>query len=206
MLVPLHAIQRDLGWGDRVSGLRVRLDDPFAADVFAESIRPLLASEEAGLFATSWIHDHGNLYVWIRMQKWFSVIALSLIVIVAGFNVVSVLTVSVIERRRDIGILKAMGCAPRRITRIFTLQGIALGVAGTVAGCALGGSLCWVQAAFGLIRLRGDVYMLDALPVKMDLVDFGMVSTLSLVLCTVFTLLPSRDAGALDPVEALRTA
>jgi lipoprotein-releasing system permease protein len=203
--VPLQALQRDLGWVGRVSGLRVRLIDPFAAEAAASSIRPAIEAEEAGLFVTSWIHEHGNLYVWIRMQKWFSVIALSLIVIVAAFNVLSVMTVSVIERRVDIGILKAMGCGPGRIARVFTLQGIALGATGTALGCALGGFLCWAQLTYRFIGLRGDVYMIDALPVKMVGSDFIIVAALALALCSLFTLLPSRDAGALSVVEALRT-
>ena len=203
--VPLQALQRDLGWVGRISGLRIRLIDPFAAEAAASSIRPLIEAEEAGLFVTSWIHEHGNLYVWIRMQKWFSVIALSLIVIVAAFNVVSVMTVGVIERKGDIGILKAMGCSPRRIARVFTLQGFALGATGTALGCALGGFLCWAQVTYRFIGLRGDVYMIDALPVKMVGTDFALVAALALGLCSLFTLLPSRDAGALSVVEALRT-
>ncbi len=205
VFVPLAALQRDLGWSDRVSGLRVRLADPFSAEAASTSIRPIIEAEESGLFVTSWIHEHGNLYAWIRMQKWFSTIALSLIVIVGAFNVVSVMTVGVIERRGDIGILKAMGCEPRRISRVFTVQGVALGMIGVAIGCGLGGFLCWVQATYRLIRLSGDVYMIDALPVKMVGADFAIVAALALALCSLFTLLPARDAGALTPVEALRT-
>ncbi len=205
LFVPLEALQRDLGWANHVSGLRVRLRNPFDAEAAAESLRPVVEAEGTGMFVTSWIHEHGNLYVWIRMQKWFSVIALSLIVIVAAFNVVSVMTIGVIERRKDIGILKAMGCEPRRIVRVFTLQGIAMGAVGTALGCAFGATLCWAQVTYRVIRLRGDVYMIDSLPVKMVGTDFALVAALAVLLCSLFTLLPSRDAGGLSVVEALRT-
>ena len=206
VIVPLNALQRDLGWGEKVSGIRVRLEDPFAVDELGHAMKELLDESHPGLFTSSWIYEHGNLYVWIRMQTWFSGIALSLIVIVAAFNVISIMTMSVIERRAEIGILKAMGTSARQIGRIFTVEGLAIGTAGVVSGDLLAFSLCWLQANYEWIRLRGDVYLISALPVEMSAADFAAVSAGAILLCYVFTRLPARDAGAQDPAEAIRAA
>lgn len=205
VLVPLHALQRDLGWADKVSGIRLKLEDPFAVDEVSFSLKDVL-KDHSGLFTSSWIYEHGNLYVWIRMQTWFSGIALSLIVIVAAFNVISILTMSVIERREEIGILKAMGTSARQIRHIFTAEGIVIGVAGVVLGNAIAFLLCWGQGRFEWVRLRGDVYLINALPVQMSSYDFLIVSFGAIVLCYAFTLLPARDASKLDPAEAIRAA
>lgn len=206
VLVPLRGLQRDLGWGDMVSGVRLRLEDPFAVDDIAFSIKGILDEESPGLFTSSWIYEQGNLYVWIRMQTWFSGIALSLIVIVASFNVISIMTMSVIERRAEIGILKAMGTSARHIARIFTAEGLTIGLAGVLLGDLLAFSLCWLQQTYELIRLRGDVYLISALPVQLSLADFLAVSAGALALCYLFTRLPAKDAGAQDPAETIRAA
>jgi lipoprotein-releasing system permease protein len=205
LLVPLRAAQRDLGWAEMVSGIRLKLEDPFEVDAISFKLKETL-SDHPGLFTSSWIYEHGNLYVWIRMQTWFSGIALSLIVIVAAFNVISILTMSVIERRVEIGILKAMGTSARQIARIFTVEGLLVGLSGVLLGDAIAFVLCWGQDRFELIRLRGDVYLINALPVEMSGMDFAVVSAGALILCYVFTRLPARDAGAQDPAEAIRAA
>ena len=206
ILVPLSALQRDMGWDERVSGIRLKLEDPFAVDDIGYAIKDLLAESHPGLFTSSWIYEHGNLYVWIRMQTWFSGIALSLIVIVAAFNVISILTMSVIERRGEIGILKAMGTSADQICRIFTVEGLVIGLTGVIFGDLFAFTLCWLQDRFEWIRLRGDVYLINALPVKMSAIDFLTVSLGAMILCYLFTRMPARDAGAQDPAEAIRAA
>lgn len=205
VIVPLRALQRDLGWDEAVSGIRLKLEDPFAVDDVTFALKDVLDGHP-GLFTSSWIYEHGNLYVWIRMQTWFSGIALSLIVVVAAFNVISILTMTVIERRAEIGILKAMGASPGQIARIFTTEGAAIGAAGVLTGNGLAFALCWLQARYEWVSLRGDVYLISALPVEMSIWDFAAVSAGALALCYLFTRLPARDAGALPPAEAIRAA
>ncbi|MBS11492.1 MAG: hypothetical protein CME19_07810 [Gemmatimonadetes bacterium] len=204
VLVPLRALQRDMGMGPMVSGIRVKLEDPFAVEEISTALTEEIAADYPGLFTTSWIYEHGNLYVWIRMQTWFSGIALSLIVIVAAFNVISIMTMSVIDRRAEIGILKAMGTTRGQIGRIFSIEGLIIGCAGVLLGNTLAVGLCWIQSRYELIRLRGDVYLIDALPVEMAVTDFAAVSAGALLLCYLFTRLPANDAGAQDPAEAIR--
>ena len=126
--------------------------------------------------------------------------------IVAAFNVISILTMSVIERREEIGILKAMGTSARQIGHIFMAEGIVIGLVGVSIGNAIAFVLCWGQDRFGWVRLRGDVYLINALPVQMSAYDFLIVSIGAMVLCYAFTLLPARDAGKQDPAEAIRAA
>ena len=124
--------------------------------------------------------------------------------VVAGFNIISILTMNVTDRRREIGILKAMGMIPGRIGRIFTLEGVVVGVSGIAIGNLLGFSLCWIQKRFEVIHVPGEVYYVSSLPVEMRLEDFGLVSLCAVFICYLFSLLPSRDAAALDPVDAIR--
>lgn len=204
LFVSLDAARRDVGWGDRVTGIHLRLGDPFQVERVSQEIRGILRQDHPSLFASSWMDRYGNFHILIMLQKWTFFLVLSLIVVVAGFNIISILTMNVTERRREIGILKAMGLRPERIGRIFTLEGLAVGIVGVVVGNLLGFSLCWIQWRFQVIRIPGEVYFIDSLPVEMQAFDFLMISAATLGLCYLFTLFPARDAAALDPVEAIR--
>lgn len=203
VFISLAACRRDMGWGDEVSGVRIRLGDPLDAERVAAILSERLGMQSA-FVVSSWITDHASLYSSIRTEKWAFFLALTLIVVVAGFNIVSILTMSVAERRREVGILKAMGCTRRSIGRIFTLQGLAMGGAGILLGNLLGIALCWVQMRYEVVRIPGDLFIIQALPVDMRALDFAVISVSALVLCYLFTRLPARDAAALDPVESIR--
>jgi len=204
VFVSLGAAQRDLDWGEMITGVQLRLKDPFEADRVSVEIRTVLSETYPSLFPSSWMYLHGNLFAWIWLQKWASFIVLSLIVVVAGFNVISILTMNVTERKREIGILKAMGVTPKSIGRIFTREGLVIGFLGVGLGDMLGFALCWVQQQYELIQLSGEVYFIDALPVSMTLTDFGLVSIFAVGLCFLFTLWPARNAASLDPIAAIR--
>ena len=202
--ISLAAARRDLGWQDVATGIRLRLQDPMAADRIGETFRQVLRETYPGLFASSWTRNFGNFYVLIQLQKWTFFLILSLIVVVAGFNIISILTMNVTDRRREIGILKAMGMIPGRIGRIFTLEGLVVGLSGIAMGNLLGFALCWIQKRFEIIRIPGEVYYVSSLPVEMRPEDFGLVSLCAVLICYLFSLFPSRDAAALDPVDAIR--
>ncbi len=197
--VSLEAAQRDLGWRDQISGIQIRLAEPYEA----HRIAPTLATG-TDFDVITWMDTHRNLYASIRLEKWFSSLVLCLIVMVAGFNIISILTMTVGDRQRDIGILKAMGATPRAIGKIFTLKGLGVGLTGIVLGNAIGYLLCWSQQTFEWIKLPGQIYIIQALPVKMLAIDFAYISLASVGLCFVFALLPARKAASLAPIVALR--
>ncbi len=197
--VSLEAAQRDLGQHSQISGIQIRLAEPFEA----HHIAPTLATGTE-FDVITWMDTHRNLYASIRLEKLFSSLVLCLIVMVAGFNIISILTMTVGDRQRDIGILKAMGATPRSIGKIFTFKGLGVGLTGVVLGNALGYILCWSQQTFEWIKLPGQIYIIQALPVKMLAIDFAYISLASVGLCFAFALLPARKAASLAPVVALR--
>ena len=197
--VPLEAAQRDLRWRDQISGIQIRLAEPYEAHRIAST---LPAGTDFDVI--TWMDTHRNLYASIRLEKLFSSLVLCLIVMVAGFNIVSILTMTVGDRQRDIGILKAMGATPRAIGKIFTIKGLGVGLTGVVLGNAIGYLLCWSQQTFEWIKLPGQIYIIQALPVKMLAIDFAYISIASVGLCFIFALLPARKAASLAPVVALR--
>ncbi len=203
--VSLDAARRDLGWDRHVTGVRLRFDDAFRAQEISADIEKAVRRLDPAFAVHPWMRDHGNLYFSIHLEKWASFLGIGLIVVVAGFNIVSVLTMNVTERRREIGILKALGVPPHRIGRIFTWQGLAVGLSGVLLGNLLGLALCWAQQRFELLEIPGDVLITRALPVEMQVSDFLAISASATLICYLFTLFPARDAAALDPVEAIRT-
>jgi lipoprotein-releasing system permease protein len=131
-------------------------------------------------------------------------ILLLTIVLVAAFNIVSALIMVVMEKRREIGILKSMGATSAEVMRIFMAEGLVIGGFGTLLGSVLGYALAFFLDRYKLINLPGDIYFLDTLPMKIHWADGISITTATLVLCFLATLYPSWKAARLDPVEAIR--
>jgi lipoprotein-releasing system permease protein len=200
-ITSIEAAQKIFGLGDAVTGLEVKLDDLYLADRVGERISDALGYP---YYARSWTQINRQLFSWMTMEKWGSFIVLSLIVMVAAFNIISTLIMVVMEKTKDIGILKSMGATARSIKRIFLFEGLVVGVMGTTFGTIIGFILCWVQDHFKLIGLPAEIYIINAVPIDMRLLDFVWVSAASLGICLLASLYPAKKAASMDPVEAIR--
>jgi lipoprotein-releasing system permease protein len=203
LYVPLDAAQEQLGMLDeeRVGGLGVRVTDPDRAGEVSDLIQDALGNEFS---AVSWTETNQALFSALELEKLAMYVILTLIVIVAAFNIVSTLVMGVVDRTREIGILKSMGMTDRMILRIFMLQGLSIGVVGTVFGAALGLIVAWVLDTFEVIAIPPDVYFVDRLPVSIHLNDVAMIVAVSIVIAFLATIFPALQASQLQPVRSIR--
>lgn len=187
--------------GDTIGYLAVNIDDPWRARDVALRIRDELGYPYE---VDNWMDMHGSLFAALRLEKLAMGVILSLIIIVAAFNIVSMLTMVVTDKTREIGILKSMGMTDGTVLRIFMLQGLTIGAVGTLIGGLLGGLLIWALDRYQFIELPGDVYFIDRLPVALDPWDVALILVVSLVIAFGATIYPARQAARLLPVEAIR--
>jgi len=199
--ISLKEAQRLFEMKKTITGLEIKLDDLNYADVVASAIDQRLGYPYA---TVTWFEMNKNLFSWMQMEKWGAFIILSLIIMVAAFNIVSTLIMVVLEKTKEIGILKSMGATPTSIQRIFMLEGLVGGVMGTLLGCIIGYAVCWAQLKFQFFSLPADVYIISALPVLMKVSDFVYITLAGISLCFLATVYPARKAAKLDPVEAIR--
>ena len=199
--ISIEAAQKLFELGSTVTGIEFKLDDLNRADLVRVAIDETL---HYPYFTRTWFDLHSNLFRWMKMEKWMFTILLSLIITVAAFNIISSQIMMVLEKKREIGILKALGVTSKGIQRIFLYEGLIIGVTGTIAGLILGYAVCWGQIYFEWFSLPGDVYFLSVLPVKMQIIDFIIIAFVSLCLAVIASVYPSRWAGKLEPVDAIR--
>jgi lipoprotein-releasing system permease protein len=199
--VHLEDAQKILRMGDSVTGIEVRVKDIYKAGDIAESIVGELGFP---YWARDWTQMNQNLFAALKLEKTVMFIILALIILVAAFNIASTLIMMVMEKTRDIAILKAMGATDKSIGKIFVIKGMVIGVIGTFIGVTLGFVLCKLLEKYKFIELPGDVYYITTLPVRMELLDIVLIATAAIVICFLATLYPARQASKLNPVEAIR--
>jgi lipoprotein-releasing system permease protein len=184
-----------------VTGLEVKLDDPFAAKRVGAAITARLGFP---YWVRDWMDMNRNLFAALQLEKLALFVIVTIIVLVAAFAIIGHLVLLVAEKRKEIGVLKAIGASSHSITLVFFSVGMMISVVGTAAGSAVGLTLIWVQNTYRIIRLAGDVYQIDYLPMKLSPSDFVLIVSATLLLSFLATVLPARRAGALAPVDVLR--
>jgi lipoprotein-releasing system permease protein len=199
--VRLDVAQRLLQMPGQASGFEVRVADIYQAKQIADAI---VAHMGFPFWARDWMQMNRNLFSMLRLQKVVMYIILTLIVVVAAFNIASALIMMVMEKTKDIAILKTIGATNRHIRRIFVFKGLVIGCLGTAIGGLLGFILCSILKQYPFIKLPGDVYFLTTLPVSLQLVDVLTIGLSTVVICFLATLYPAASASALDPVDGIR--
>jgi lipoprotein-releasing system permease protein len=183
------------------SAVELRIDQIFDASEIGDQIIATLGS---GYRYRDWMQLNRNLFSALKLEKAAMFITLTLIILVATFSITSSLVMLVMEKTKDIAILRTMGATGGRIKKLFVLQGMFIGLIGTTTGVVIGTTLCALQSRYQLVRLPGDVYYITALPVNLRLADLTVVALSAIAICFLATLYPAHQAAKLDPVEAIR--
>ena len=199
--VSLEEAGRLMGMEGRATGLEVKVEDIYQAGRIATRIREALGYP---YWAKDWMQSNRNLFSALKLEKVVMFIILVLIVMVAAFNIISTLIMVVMDKTRDIAVLMTLGATRKMVRKIFALEGLLIGLAGTVAGSILGTLLCYLLRRYQFIRLPSDVYYISTLPVDLSPGILVLVGASSILICFLATLYPSRQASLIDPAEAIR--
>jgi lipoprotein-releasing system permease protein len=182
-------------------GFSIQLDDIYKAQEVDEELQRTLPLQHYG--TNNWINMNQNLFSYMKIEKILMFLMLTLIILVAAFNLVGMLTMVIMEKRKEIGILKAMGAPSWGVMSIFMLEGTVIGVLGTLGGLAAGFVTCVILDRIRL-DLPGDVYFIKTLPVLVQWQDLVVVCGSAILICFLATIYPSWEASKLLPAEAIR--
>ena len=207
--VSLASAQNFFSMGDRVTGIEIKTNDIYKVKEIGREIRRKMGFP---FWTQDWMEMNRNLFSALRLEKIAMFIILVLIVLVAAFNIISTLIMVVMEKNKDIAILKSMGASSRSILKIFTIEGGVIGVVGTFLGTILGLGAAFnlekitdfVERLFGFKILSSDVYYIDKLPSQVNPLDVILIVLTAVLISLLATLYPAWRASKLDPAEALR--
>jgi lipoprotein-releasing system permease protein len=199
--VDMQQLQRLMRIGDYATGIEVRLVDPDGVESVQQQ---LISAIGIQFWSNNWKLMHRNLFSMLTLQKVMMYVILTLIIVVAAFNIASALIMMVKEKTKDIAILKAMGATQKSLLKVFLAKGLVIGVVGIVAGGIAGGLICLLLAQYQFIELPGDVYFLTTLPVQIHPFDMAVIVFGTLVICLAASYIPARQAARMRPVDGIR--
>ena len=199
--ISLGEAQRFLALGDSVTGLELKVKEVYQSDIIARKIQKSLGYP---YWTKDWKLMNRSLFSALKLEKLTMFVILTMIVLVGALNIISTLVMVVMEKTRDVAILRAMGASARSIMSIFMLQGILVGVIGTIAGLSSGLGLCYLLSRYKFINLPSDVYYISKLPVQVSVSDVSIVAAAAVVISFLATLYPAWYASRLNPVESFR--
>jgi lipoprotein-releasing system permease protein len=207
--VLLKSAQKFFSMKDAVSGVEVRVDDIEQAGNIATAIQKKLGFP---YHARDWMSMNKNLFSALKLEKIVMFIILILIIFVAAFNIISTLFMLVMEKAKEIAILKSMGASRKSIIKIYSYQGLIIGLVGTFLGCAAGFIIVpnlneivgFIESVFGIVAFPSDIYYLDRLPSEIQYKDSFLIVIFSSAICLIASLYPAWRASKLDPVDGLR--
>ncbi|HEX9910042.1 MAG TPA: lipoprotein-releasing ABC transporter permease subunit [Desulfatiglandales bacterium] len=199
--ISLNEAQDFLGLDNRATGVEVKVVDIYKADQVGGAVSKKLGYP---YWAKDWKQVNRSLVSALKLEKIAMFVILIMIVLVGALNIISTLVMVVMEKNKDVAILRAMGATQKSIMTVFMFQGVLVGVVGTLSGLASGLGLCHLLAKYKFIELPSDVYYISTLPVRVEMLDVVLVIVAAVVISFLATLYPSWHASRLDPVESLR--
>jgi lipoprotein-releasing system permease protein len=185
---------------DMVNGIDAKLWDIGKSNAVREELEKMLPDQRID----TWYDLHKDLYQMMTIERIVAYIVLSLIILIAAFNILGSLTMTVIEKRREIGVLKAMGATRAGIMNIYLLEGMLVGLVGSAVGLLIGYGIGEAQIKYQLFKLDTSVYIIPAIPVSMHAGDFVAVGLIAMVICSLAALYPAKRASTVDPAQAVR--
>ncbi|MCK5139586.1 MAG: lipoprotein-releasing ABC transporter permease subunit [Thermodesulfovibrionia bacterium] len=200
-LINIRDAQDFFKLNDEITGFEVKVDDIYDVVEVSERIQTTLGPP---FYAKDWMEMNRNLFSALKLEKMVMFIILILIVLVASFNIVSNLIMIVMEKAREIAIIRVMGATSRGVMSIFMVHGLIIGIFGTVIGLTGGYIACHLLKTYEFINLPPDIYYLSYLPVRMSMFDFIIVPATAIIISFLATIYPSWQASRLNPVEPLR--
>jgi len=202
IIVGLATTQKILGAQNQISAIAVKLDDLYLADKLKKRIAGLVGYDYS---LKTWMEANQNFFAALKLEKLTMFIILTLIILVASFNIISTLVVLVVEKTKDIGVLKSIGMSESNIRKIFTYEGLIIGSLGTVIGTLGGLVICGLLKKYQFIKLPQDIYYIDSLPVALEIwPDLILISAAAMGITMLATIYPALKASQMKPVEALR--
>ncbi len=202
MLMSLDAAQYLLGFDNTIQGYEARLSNKDEASSVQKDFDSHINNSDYAV--STWYDFHRELFTVMNIERWVAYLLLSLIIVIAVFNILASLTMSVMEKKRDIGILRTMGMEQKKIRKIYFYQGLIVGLVGTVAGFALGYFIYWLQVTYVIYPLDPTQFKISALPIELRWTDFLAVGIASIGLSLLASFIPAKRAAKVDPLESIR--
>ena len=201
VLVTIPAARDFFDLGQNITGIAVKVRDVYQTGAIAQDLQGSLGYS---FWVRDWKEMNQNLFSALKLEKITMFVILVLIIVVAAFNIIGTLILVVMEKGREIAILKAMGATKKSIGRIFMLEGLIIGLGGTVFGILLGLALCYLLANYQFVELPSSVYYVTTLPVRVELFDVAVICLAAVAVSFAATVYPAYRASELNPVEILR--
>ena len=198
----LKVAQYLFGYKNNFQGYDIKLNDISYSDNIKSYLQSRLNLKDYSV--NTWYDFHQELYSVMQVERWTAYIILSLIIAVATFNILGSLSMSVIEKRRDIGILRSMGATEKSILKIFMFEGLLIGILGTLLGVILGYLVCYIQIHYNIYPLDPTQYKINSLPIEIKISDFFFISGASMLLSFLASLYPSKKAAKVNPINAIK--
>lgn len=202
MFVPLEDAQYLLGYDETFQGYDVKLNNFDNSFKVKNQLEALLGTENYSI--NTWYDFHKELYSMMQIERWVAYILLSLIIAVASFNILGSLSMSVIEKKRDIGILRSMGSKEKSILEIFMYEGLMIGLTGTLLGVILGYFICFLQLQYNIYPLDPTQYKINSLPMELRISDFFFITGISILLALIAAYIPAKRAAKVDALQSIK--